>query len=151
MLRARVTERVQPGVVYTTFHFPESGANVITTDNSDWATNCPEYKVTAVQATRVSQPSEWQKRFREFTETQEALLEERRRRCRRAPSSGAGTSGSAEHLVQMANDIGNFFRSEPERKDAIAGIANHIAKFWTPRMRQKLIAHLKEHGDGGAR
>jgi formate dehydrogenase major subunit len=74
VLRARVTERVQPGVVYTTFHFPESGANVITTENSDWATNCPEYKVTAVQATRVSQPSEWQKRFREFTETQETLL-----------------------------------------------------------------------------
>jgi formate dehydrogenase major subunit len=74
VLRSRVTERVQPGVVYTTFHFPESGANVITTDNSDWATNCPEYKVTAVQATRVSQPSEWQKRFREFTETQEDLL-----------------------------------------------------------------------------
>jgi len=69
-----VTERVQPGVVYTTFHFPESGANVITTDNSDWATNCPEYKVTAVQATRVNQPSEWQKRFRDFTETQESLL-----------------------------------------------------------------------------
>ena len=74
VLRARITERVQPGVVYTTFHFPESGANVITTDNSDWATNCPEYKVTAVQATRVSQPSEWQKRFRAFTETQESLL-----------------------------------------------------------------------------
>jgi formate dehydrogenase major subunit len=76
VLRARVTERVQPGVVYTTFHFPESGANVITTDNSDWATNCPEYKVTAVQATRVSQPSEWQKRFREFSETQETLMKD---------------------------------------------------------------------------
>jgi formate dehydrogenase major subunit len=74
VLRARVTERVQPGVVYTTFHFPESGANVITTDNSDWATNCPEYKVTAVQATRVGQPSEWQRRYREFSETQEDLL-----------------------------------------------------------------------------
>ena len=74
VLRARVTERVQPGVVYTTFHFPESGANVITTDNSDWATNCPEYKVTAVQVTRVSQPSEWQRRYREFTELQEGLL-----------------------------------------------------------------------------
>jgi formate dehydrogenase major subunit len=74
VLRAKVTERVQPGVVYTTFHFPESGANVITTENSDWATNCPEYKVTAVQAVRVSQPSEWQKRFREFSETQESLL-----------------------------------------------------------------------------
>jgi len=48
-LRARITERVQPGVVYTTFHHPESGANVVTTENSDWATNCPEYKVTAIQ------------------------------------------------------------------------------------------------------
>jgi formate dehydrogenase major subunit len=62
VLRATVTTRVQPGVVYTTFHFPESGANVITTDNSDWATNCPEYKVTAVELVRVDQPSEWQLR-----------------------------------------------------------------------------------------
>jgi formate dehydrogenase major subunit len=68
VLRAQVTERVQPGVVYTTFHFPESGANVVTTDNSDWATNCPEYKVTAVQVVKVNQPSEWQKRYRELTE-----------------------------------------------------------------------------------
>jgi formate dehydrogenase major subunit len=71
VLRAKVTERVQPGVVYTTFHFPESGANVITTDNSDWATNCPEYKVTAVQAVRVSQPGEWQQRFRAFSKPNE--------------------------------------------------------------------------------
>ena len=76
VLRARVTERVQPGVVYTTFHFPESGANVITTDNSDWATNCPEYKVTAVEVTRVSQPSQWQKRFQEFTHTQQSLVDQ---------------------------------------------------------------------------
>jgi formate dehydrogenase major subunit len=62
VLRATLTERVQPGVIYTTFHFPESGANVITTDNSDWATNCPEYKVTAVQVVHVSQPSQWQQR-----------------------------------------------------------------------------------------
>ena len=48
-LRAHITDRVPPGVVYTTFHYPVSGANVVTTDNSDWATNCPEYKVTAVQ------------------------------------------------------------------------------------------------------
>lgn len=48
---AEVNDRMQPGVVYTTFHHPETGANVITTDNSDWATNCPEYKVTAVQVT----------------------------------------------------------------------------------------------------
>ncbi|AMP13235.1 formate dehydrogenase subunit alpha [Collimonas pratensis] len=75
VLRATVTERVQPGVVYTTFHFPESGANVITTDNSDWATNCPEYKVTAVQVLPVSQPSTWQKQFSRFTEQQLKLLQ----------------------------------------------------------------------------
>lgn len=74
VLRARISERVQPGVVYTTFHFPESGANVITTDNSDWATNCPEYKVTATQVTAVSQPSEWQKNYQAFNRRQLALL-----------------------------------------------------------------------------
>ena len=72
-LRADVTERMQPGVVYTTFHFPESGANVITTDNSDWATNCPEYKVTAVQVMPVAQPSEWQKSYATFNQEQLAL------------------------------------------------------------------------------
>ena len=79
VLRARVSERVAPGVVYTTFHFPESGANVITTDNSDWATNCPEYKVTAVEVTRVYQPSEWQKRYQAFSDEQQRLLSERRK------------------------------------------------------------------------
>jgi formate dehydrogenase major subunit len=74
VLRADVTERVQPGVVYTTFHFPESGANVVTTENSDWATNCPEYKVTAVQLMRVSRPSEWQRNYRRFSTVQAALL-----------------------------------------------------------------------------
>ena len=74
VLRADVTERIQAGVVYTTFHFPESGANVITTDSSDWATNCPEYKVTAVQVVAVSQPSDWQKRYVKFSKTQVDLL-----------------------------------------------------------------------------
>jgi formate dehydrogenase major subunit len=76
VLRAVVTDRVQPGVVYTTFHFPESGANVITTENSDWATNCPEYKVTAVQAVKVNQPSEWQRRHHELTERQRKIVRE---------------------------------------------------------------------------
>ncbi|QBB70604.1 formate dehydrogenase subunit alpha [Pseudolysobacter antarcticus] len=75
VLRALVSERMQPGVVYTTFHFPGSGANVITTENSDWATNCPEYKVTAVEIMRVSQPSEWQKRYHEFSEAQQEMLD----------------------------------------------------------------------------
>lgn len=75
VLRAQVSERMQPGVVYTTFHFPESGANVITTENSDWATNCPEYKVTAVQVMKVSQPaSSWQKAFVQFDAQQTAHL-----------------------------------------------------------------------------
>ena len=78
VLRADVTERVRPGVVYTTFHFPESGANVVTTENSDWATNCPEYKVTAVEVMQVNQPSEWQKRFRAFTDQQLGLLKPKR-------------------------------------------------------------------------
>ncbi|HUQ36852.1 MAG TPA: formate dehydrogenase subunit alpha [Aestuariivirga sp.] len=60
-LRALVSERMAQGVVYTTFHHPVSGANVITTENSDWATNCPEYKVTAVQVTLSNQQSDWQK------------------------------------------------------------------------------------------
>ena len=76
VLHAVVSDRMQPGVVYTTFHFPQAGSNVLTTDNSDWATNCPEYKVTAVEVVRVSQPSEWQKRFHQFSEKQEALLPE---------------------------------------------------------------------------
>jgi len=76
VLRAEVTERVQPGVVYTTFHFPESGANVITTDNSDWATNCPEYKVTAVQVTKVNEPSEWQRNYKAFSDDQLDLLKQ---------------------------------------------------------------------------
>jgi len=74
VLRATLTGRVQPGVVYTTFHFPESGANVITTDNSDWATNCPEYKVTAVEVVLVNEPSAWQERHRRFSKRQLDLL-----------------------------------------------------------------------------
>jgi len=69
-----------------------------------------------------------------------------------APDSGEGQAhapGGAEHLVKMANDIGHFFRSEPNREEAIAGIANHIAKFWTKRMREKLAAHQAKHGDQG--
>jgi formate dehydrogenase major subunit len=78
VLRAFLTDRVQPGVVYTTFHFPSSGANVITTDNSDWATNCPEYKVTAVQVSKVREPSAWQKEYQAFARRQEELLDKAR-------------------------------------------------------------------------
>jgi formate dehydrogenase subunit delta len=59
-----------------------------------------------------------------------------------APNGGAGHSGE-QPLVKMANDIGHFFRAEPKREDAVAGIANHISKFWTRRMREKLLAQLQ--------
>ena len=62
-LRAKITDRVAAGVVYTTFHHPDTQANVITTDFSDWATNCPEYKVTAVQISPSNGPSEWQEEY----------------------------------------------------------------------------------------
>jgi formate dehydrogenase major subunit len=66
-LRAVITERVAPGVVYTTFHHPVTQANVITTDYSDWATNCPEYKVTAVQVSPSNGASPWQEQYQELT------------------------------------------------------------------------------------
>ena len=65
VLRAKVSPKIAPGVVYTTFHFPETNANVVTTENSDWATNCPEYKVTAVEVVLVNQKDAWQKRAEE--------------------------------------------------------------------------------------
>lgn len=80
VLRVKVSENVQPGVVYTTFHHPFSGANVVTTDNSDWATNCPEYKVTAVQVSKVVAPSKWQDRQQQFNEQQLGLLSKAKRR-----------------------------------------------------------------------
>jgi formate dehydrogenase major subunit len=66
-LKAQVSERMAPGVVYTTFHYPETGMNVVTTENSDWATNCPEYKVTAVEVTPANHRSSWQEDY--FAET----------------------------------------------------------------------------------
>jgi formate dehydrogenase major subunit len=74
-LHAVITERVQPGVVYTTFHDPETGANVVTTEFSDWATSCPEYKVTAVQVAPAVHRSKWQDEFRERAKKQGKVLE----------------------------------------------------------------------------
>ncbi len=74
-LHAKISDRMQPGVIYTTFHTPASGANVVTTEYSDWATNCPEYKVTAVQVTHVSSISEWQKQYYDFNESRRKLAD----------------------------------------------------------------------------
>jgi formate dehydrogenase major subunit len=73
-LPAKVSERVAPGVVYTTFHHPDTGTNVVTTELSDWATNCPEYKVTAVEVRPASHRSQWQERFASRATEQARLL-----------------------------------------------------------------------------
>ncbi len=74
-LRALITDRVAPGVVYTTFHHPTTQANVITTDFSDWATNCPEYKVTAVQVSKSNGPTDYQDDYNAFTERSRRIAE----------------------------------------------------------------------------
>jgi len=74
-MHAKISDRMQPGVVYTTFHNPISGANVVTTEFSDWATNCPEYKVTAVQVGVTDSMSEWQKQYLAYNEERRKLSE----------------------------------------------------------------------------
>jgi formate dehydrogenase major subunit len=73
-LKATITDRVSPGVVYTTFHHPDTQANVVTTDYSDWATNCPEYKVTAVQVSPSNGPSQWQEDYAAQAEQARRIL-----------------------------------------------------------------------------
>jgi formate dehydrogenase major subunit len=73
-LRTTVTDRVAPGVVYTTFHHPSTQANVVTTDYSDWATNCPEYKVTAVQIGASNGPTDWQEDYEALSERSRRIL-----------------------------------------------------------------------------
>ena len=111
IMRARITDEVAPGVVYTTFHFPESGANVITTDYSDWATNCPEYKVTAVQV----EPSEHFAKLAQHGESGDLQL---------------------RSIIRMANQIASNIPalSAPEIE-----VAHHLTQFWTPVMRQRLV------------
>ena len=75
-LRADVTDRVAPGVVYTTFHHPDTQTNVVTTEFSDWATNCPEYKVTAVQVMPSNGPTGWQRDYATMTERARRIARE---------------------------------------------------------------------------
>jgi formate dehydrogenase major subunit len=111
VLKARITDEVPAGVVYTTFHFPESGANVITTDFSDWATNCPEYKVTAVEiAPSLRGPDE----IREHVMTGDMQL---------------------DSIVRMVNQIAANVPSGAAPEHAVAF---HLELFWTPMMRERL-------------
>lgn len=112
VLKARITDEVPAGVVYTTFHFPESGANVITTDISDWATNCPEYKVTAVEiAPSLKGPGE---------------------------IAGHSPVGDVEleSIIRMANQIA---ANVPATAAPEHAVAHHIEQFWTPAMRERLV------------
>jgi formate dehydrogenase major subunit len=114
-LHADVTDRVPQGVVYTTFHHPVSGANVVTTQYSDWATNCPEYKVTAVQVSPGHSAA-----------TVEIDHPEHR--------LGA--------LVRMANQIARQFAADPSHA-AVAGVAKHLDSFWEHEMRVDLARAIE--------
>jgi FdhD protein len=102
-----MTDRVSPGVVYTTFHHPGTQANVITTDYSDWATNCPEYKVTAVQVSLSNGPTEWQKDYAAQANARGASFRRRNEgragyRARRLRCPGAGPSGRERREITRA-------------------------------------------------
>ncbi len=111
------------GVVYTTFHHPVTGANVVTTENSDWATNCPEYKVTAV----------------------EVRLKTSDRRM--AADGDGGEAAEPAPEVRLADDIAAQFAHLPH-DEAVAGIAGHVRSFWDPRMRAQLVAAAAAGGVG---
>jgi formate dehydrogenase major subunit len=111
IMHARITDSVPAGVVYTTFHFPESGANVITTDYSDWATNCPEYKVTAVEISPSEQGP--------------AVMHEH---------DIVGDS-QLDSIIRMANQIA---ANVPTTGAPEIEVAHHIVQFWTPEMRERL-------------
>jgi formate dehydrogenase major subunit len=123
-LRARIADRMPVGVVYTTFHHPVTGANVVTTENSDWATNCPEYKVTAVEVTLKTS--------------------DRRPTADRGEAKGEAGLATA---VRLADDIAAQFAHLPH-DEAVAGIAGHVRSFWDPRMRAQLVATVDAGGEG---
>ena len=116
---ARISERMQPGVVYTTFHHAMTGANVVTTDFSDWATNCPEYKVTAVQV-QLAQA---------YLPVAGALPRDAPHDdANRKRDSGQRLAMEPEHMVHMANQIALFFASYP-KEEAVAGVTDHFQKY----------------------
>jgi len=128
---ALVSDRVPQGVVYTTFHYPISGANVVTTEESDWATNCPEYKVTAVQVSPGHSVAD--------------LADSPLRR------SGAGADDADVHpqnrvhvLAKMANQIARHLSYETPDETAKL-VAAHINRFWEIDMRTDLVS---ASGDG---
>jgi formate dehydrogenase subunit delta len=55
----------------------------------------------------------------------------------------------ADRLVSMANDIGHFFAADPDKNAGAQSVANHIKRYWDPRMRREIVAHFKEKGGAG--
>jgi formate dehydrogenase major subunit len=133
-LRATVTERVQPGVVYTTFHHPESRTNELMTEHSDWATNCPEFKVTAVQvAPEAASVAARSGNGHPDAEHRVHIHD--------------GDATDIHRLVMMANDIGAYFAGYPDQDEALDGIANHLRNFWEVRMRREIVDYVARGGD----
>ena len=131
-LRAKITDRVAPGVVYTTFRHPLRQTNVVTTDNSDWATNCPEYKVTAMQVSPSNGPTEWQERYR--------IMGENSRRVATASGAGRGdvksASSAARRKMRTALTINRVAHEE-------AGtLAMELARLISPLTESREIPEL---------
>jgi formate dehydrogenase major subunit len=131
-LPVRISERMTPGVVYTTFHYPVTGANVITTEHSDWATNCPEYKVTAVQVAPAVVPGGNGTAHRNGDTVH----------------GGPAGNNPATEFVRMANDISAQF-AHHERDVAVGEVLYHLRNYWEPHMRAQLLAVI-ERGDPAA-
>ena len=129
-LRALLTDRVQPGVVYTTFHHPESRTNDLMTDHSDWATNCPEFKVTAVEVAL-----EHGGNGRKYIEAGNPVANRDAHRT------------DIHHLIAMANDIGAYFAGYPDQDEAVDGVANHLRNFWEARMRGEIADYVAKGGN----
>jgi formate dehydrogenase major subunit len=129
-MRARISDRVPAGVVYTTFHFPVSGANVVTTDYSDWATNCPEYKVTAVEVRPTLQSGG--PAFAEDLGLQALEV--------------FGHAEAVETLVRMANQIAAN-NAHHESQEAVDAVARHLGSFWSPSMQSELGEYAASHGE----
>ena len=131
-LRAQLSERMPAGVVYTTFHHPVTGANVVTTENSDWATNCPEYKVTAVEVTVANALG---------TRGGAPVADPGRSSEQTDPGHGP----SAVPIVQRANEVARQF-AHLEPQAAAAAVASHVSRFWEPRMLTELRSRIEEGG-----
>jgi len=113
-LTARISERVMEGIVATTFHFPEFKANILTSDYSDWSTETPEYKVTAVNIRKVEKNKKESSAEYKLTESYN------------------------DEVLRMFNDIVLIFKDYPE-DIAVQEIIAHIKKYWEQNLIERLV------------